>query len=364
MGQHLGDTVCRLLGHGHHDKYHGKHHDGGQDLHPIGGKRRQLSRSQLRPAAHNNHPRTQEAHQQHAEKGEKLHDGRIQGQQLFHGGEVLPHLLGGRLKLLLLIVLPDKGLHYPDAGNIFLHRIIQGVVALENPLKNGMGLPHDGAERQPQHRDNPHEDQGHPRMNAHAHNHGEHHHEGRADRNADNHLKGVLHSGDIRRHAGHQGGGGKMVNVGEGEFLHPEEHVLPQVFRKAAGGGGRIPSRLDAAEQRQQRHHKENAAVVNHRLHASLVQVIDELRHNKRQNALQNHLPRHVKRREYGGGAVLPDTFQKNLYHKYPFPADYLCADMPRSAGFGASLSIPLIFTKNNVRRLPPPPLHPHLLLL
>lgn len=64
-----------------------------------------------------------------------------------------------------------------------------------------------------------------------------------------NGRKGHLDVLDVRGQPGYQGGRGKPVDVGEGKFLNLVEHVLPEVFGKAAGGFGAGHTGGVAAEQ-------------------------------------------------------------------------------------------------------------------
>ena len=62
-------------------------------------------------------------------------------------------------------------------------------------------------------------DEGHPDIDAHAHDDGKDCHKRGTDCHADQHLVGVLNVRDICRHPRHERGGGELVDVCEGEVL-------------------------------------------------------------------------------------------------------------------------------------------------
>ena len=138
--EQLGNTLGGGAGHGDHHQHHGEHHQAHEDHHDIAEHAGELTGGH--GAAHNEMG-AQPGHSEDAGIDAQLHQGRVEGQDLFRLGEVLIDLLGDCAELFLLMLLPDEGLDHPDAQQVLLHHIVHPVIALEHPFEDGVGVGHD-----------------------------------------------------------------------------------------------------------------------------------------------------------------------------------------------------------------------------
>ena len=93
--QHLSDALGRSPGDHDHDKDHAQHHQAGQNLHGVGEQAGQFAGGQAqRRISTAGHHRlgAQPREQQHTAVDAELHQGHIEGQQLFRLAEVLIYL--------------------------------------------------------------------------------------------------------------------------------------------------------------------------------------------------------------------------------------------------------------------------------
>ena len=168
---------------------------------------------------------------------EEHHDGAVERDELFSVREVLAHVLRGSAELGGLVVLGHEGFHDANRRDVLLDGIVQSVVLLENTAEDREGNKHDDRQDDGEHRHHAEEDEGHLHVDTPRHDDREDDHEGHTYSDADEHAEGVLHVGDVRGHAGDQGGRREAVDVRKREVLHLKEEILAQVLRQAHRGG-------------------------------------------------------------------------------------------------------------------------------
>ncbi len=240
-GGGLAEDLRHPLGAGHsagqHHKDHGNHHEGHHDLGDIGEVGDELPGLQRSGVDH----LPAEPHD-----GD---DGSVDNQH--HDGHIDDHLAKGPeggvfqvvvplRELLPLVVPPDEGLHHPDTRQIFLHHQIQRVGFLLERAEQGPGGHQKKGHHRQQKRQGYQEDVAEPIADADGKEEGgDQHHRG-PDHQTHRHHQGHLQVVHVVGEPGHQGGGGKPLDVGKGEglnvvVLRPAE-VGPEAH---AGHGGR-----------------------------------------------------------------------------------------------------------------------------
>ncbi len=193
-------------------------------------------------------------------------------------------------------------------ADIFLYGIIERVVFFKDSVEDRKSLPDEEGESDPEDRGDQHEDPGNLPSHDEGHDKGKDQHDRTSKGEAHQHHIGHLHIRHIRRHPGHEGGGLKVVDILKGKILNPVVHVLSQIFRKARGSARAVISRLHTEKKREHRHNDEKEAEDQDRLKpASRLDLIDEARGDKGDDALQDNLSRDHDRREDGGPFILPD---------------------------------------------------------
>ena len=120
--KHLYNTLGGLQRHGHHNKYHGDHHQAHQNLEGVGEQGGHLAHVQVQALAGDNRVRAKGHDENHHHVNAELHQRVVDGQNALGLGKVLLHILGGAVKLLLFVVLPHIGLYHPHAPDVLLHR--------------------------------------------------------------------------------------------------------------------------------------------------------------------------------------------------------------------------------------------------
>ena len=174
----LADAAGAGQAHGHHHHDHGEHHQGHEDAHDIGGQGGELPGGEV--SRH---------HELGAEPGQgddtaidhQHHHRVVQGQDALGFHEEAVEGVGGLLKLLVLIVLPDEGLHHPDGGDVLLDAGVEVVVPVKDLLEQGQGDRHDDPQGHHQHHHGHQEDQAQPGADQEAQDQGGQQHQGGAD---------------------------------------------------------------------------------------------------------------------------------------------------------------------------------------
>ena len=115
-----------------HNKHHGDHHQGHEDLGHIGNEAGQLTNGK---GAADDHLSAEPEYRQNTAIHAKLHNGHIQDDQLFRLHLGTAYFIRIGFKLADFLGLPDKCLYHPDAGQVLLYGGIHGIVAAEHFFK-------------------------------------------------------------------------------------------------------------------------------------------------------------------------------------------------------------------------------------
>ena len=224
--QNFTDSLGAGGAHGDHHKDHGEHHKAHEDVHAVGQQVHELPGGQ--GTAHD-HVGPQPADEQDAGVHGEVHQRRVPGENLLGGEEGLVDILGGFLELLVLMVLPDVGLHHSDTGDVLLDTGVHVVVLLEDLLEVFHRPAHNEEEQHAQHHHRHQVDTGQLGVDGEGEHHG-HQQAGRgpAAHPQDHHV-GVLDVGHVGGQTSDQAGGTELVNVGEGIGLNLFKHGLPKV---------------------------------------------------------------------------------------------------------------------------------------
>ena len=304
--QDLCDPLCGGPGHDDHSQYHGEHHQAHQHHHDVAEHTGQLAGGH---AAAHDQVGADPGHGDHAGIHTDLHQRHIEGQDALRLGEVHVDLLGDLAELLYFMVLPNKGLHHPDAQQVLLHHVVQVVIALEDPFKNGVGPGHDERQADAQDRDDHQEDQCQLGVDAQGEYPGADQHDGGPDRDTDDHHKSHLDVGHVCGQAGDDAAGGELVNVGKGELLDIPIHLPPQIPREARRGLGAETAGQSAADQRQNSHSHHGEAVGGNMVHAAgLDPLVQQLAGHQGDQHVKRHFADDEDGRQDGGWPELLNT--------------------------------------------------------
>ena len=305
MVENLGDTVRGLCGHRRHDEDEGEHQHMCQDLDAVGDEGGESALRQLGRARVDDDRRANVVDGDDRGEDEEHHDGAVERDELFSVREVLAYVLRCRAELRGLVVLGHEGLHHADRRDVLLHGVVQGIVLLENTAEDREGDEHDGCQDDGEHRHHAEEDEGHLHVDAPRHDDREDDHEGHTHSDADEHAEGVLHVGDVRGHAGDQGGRREAVDVRKREVLHLKEEILAQVLRQAHRGGRREARGEDTAGKRGEGQPSQDQAQAHDGAQGYAVECIHKRDHGKRDQALEDHFPDDEQRGQDRGGLKL-----------------------------------------------------------
>ena len=310
--QNLHDPLGAGDGPGHHHEHHGNHHQGHQDLGDIGEEGGQIAHRQRPGVDHfaaEPHDGDDGAvnHQHHHRH---IDDHHAEGP---HGAFFQIAVALG--ELLLLMVLPDEGLHHPDAGEVLLHHKVQGVrPLLEGPEQR----PRFGEDQ-----DDDDQQQGdhHQKYVAQvtAQPDGQHqcrhqHHRGPYQQPHPHHQR-HLHIVDVIGQPGHKGRGRELLDVGKGKILNVFIFCPPQLRTETLSGNGRRCRSPQSEAQGDDSHpHHEKALLQNVILIRRFNADIHNIRHHQRDQQFKNSLgcaAQNAHRDPFGiGPCVWPEFFQ------------------------------------------------------
>ena len=312
LAQHLRHPLGAGRGAGQHHEDHGNHHEGHHDLGDVGEVGDELSGLQGTGVDH----LTAEPHD-----GD---DGPVDNQH--HQGHVDDHPAEGPeggvfqivvalRELLPLPVLPDEGLYHPDARQVLLDHQVQRV-----------GLLLEGAEQGPcrrQQDDHHHRQQGQRRQenaaepvaDADGEEQGGHQHYRGPDHQAHGHHQGHLEVVHVVGQPGHQGGGGKALDVGKGEGLDVVELCPAEVRPEAhARHGGRHRRPQAEAQGGHRQGHHQPALAQNVGLVGICDAHVHDVAHHQGDQQLEDGLhgaARHTRQNPRGvGPGVGPELFR------------------------------------------------------
>ena len=153
--QHLRDPFPAGRAHGHHHEDHGQHHQRGERGHHIGKQRSQVAGGH---APGHDEARPEPGNRNNTAVDDKHHNRQVQRLELLRADKQLVEPCCCFAELFVLIVLPDKGFHHTDGGNILLNAGVQVVIAMEHMAENFHGLAHNQSNRSRQHHNSGQED--------------------------------------------------------------------------------------------------------------------------------------------------------------------------------------------------------------
>ena len=321
LREDLGDAVAGLPGHGDHHKDHGHHHQAVEHHKAVGEQGRHLPHVQGQPPGGDDGIGAEGEHKHHDRIHTELHHGAVQCQDPLGPGEVGTDIPRCLRKLFFLVGFPHKGFDHPHGLDIFLHGAVQPVVFAEHLFEQGHSPGGDQGQPRAEKRHHEQKNPGHSPAHAEGHGKGKHQHQRRPDGRADDHHVGVLHVGHIGGHAGHQRGGGKVVDIFKGIVLDAVEQVFAQVAGQPAGGPGAGTPRQRPEGQRQRRHEHQQQPVAQHTVHiAAAFDLIHQFGDEKRYQALHDHLTADQQRRGQRSHLIFPDTAGQLSDHRFTSP--------------------------------------------
>ena len=298
FAQHLYNALGRFHGHGDHDKHHGKRHQAHQNLEAVGEDGRHLAHGHLGAPAGDDNIRAEREHKGHACIDAELHQGVVEGHDALGAGEIPADVFRRGGKLLFLILFPHIAFYHAHSLHIFLHRIVQRIVFAEHPAENGRGRADNQHQANTQQRNGDQENHGQAPAHGKAHNKGKNEHQRPADCHTDDHHERHLHVHHVRGHAGNQAGHRELVDVLERVILNTVKHIPAQVACKTGGRRGAGVAGCHAEYQGQNGQNQQLNAVVYNDIHAAAgLHLVYQVGDDERDDALQNYLNRHQKRR-------------------------------------------------------------------
>ena len=294
LDEHGAEAACALLGHGHDDEDHREHHEAHEHREAIGDEGGHLTDVHGGAIALDGGARAKEQHEGvHDVDGER-HEGHAEGEDALDMHEVMVEALGGRVELLLLIAAAHEGLDHTDAADVLLDGVVEDVVLVEDAAEHGHDLDGDAKDGGAQQHGDDHVHHGHAAARDEGHHDGEDDHERGADGGADDHHVCELHVRGVGGETRHERARGEAVDVGEREALDGREEVVAEVARESRGRNGAGDARACAAGERDDGQGNQDEAVVANGCHVcSLLQRIDELRRDERDDALDGDLADH-----------------------------------------------------------------------
>lgn len=290
--QHFPDPLDRFFRKGKHHHDHGQHHKGSQDLEAVGEQGGKLANVQQPAPGGDDEPGALGQKEDHDPVNADLHERVVQGHVPFPFGEDGLDLPGGFIEFGDFRFFPDKGFHHPDAFDVFLHLVVQGIVLREAFPEKAHGQHGDFVQPIAQDGDHHQKAQGHPSSHVPGHEEGGQQVERGPEGSAHQHHEGHLDILDVRGEPGHQGGGGEPVDVPEGKFLDLIEHVLAEILGKTAGSPGAGDPGHIAAGQGAQGHEEQDPRIVEDPVQsAAPLHFIDQQSDFIGDQGLEHHFP-------------------------------------------------------------------------
>ena len=324
--EHFHNPLRGSPAHCDHQEGEGEHHQAGQNLDHIGDQAHQLSGGQARGrivAGGDDRLGTQPGNHQRAGVDAGHHQRRHESNVPLRLDEILIDGTGDARELFRFVILAHKTFHDPDPAYILLHDVVQLVIGLEYAAENRMRPAHDQVDSHGQHRQRKHEHQRNPRVDRHRHDQREQQHQRSAYRHPQDHLKAVLHVGDVRGQARDNRGRAEFIDIGKGKLLNPVVHVMPQVPRESGGGNCRHPAAHHAGKQRNHRCRQQNPPVEKNLPETAGTVVrpdspVNQHGHDHRDQRFHRDLSHHEQRRRDSLLFILPDPGHQFLDHTVP----------------------------------------------
>ena len=318
-GKHLGNAVCRLVGHGHHDKDHRQLHQTHQNLEAIGKDGGELAHVEQGALARDDELGAQVDDDDERAVDADVHHGVIEGEQLFGAGEVHLDVARGGGELLFLVVLAHIALDHAHAGDVFLDGLVERVVLAEHAGKDRAHLIDDKEQAKAQQRNDDQVDHGDAAAHGVGHGKGKDQHQWRAHGDADEHHKGLLHVVDVGGEAGDERGARELIDVGKAERLDLVEQVVTQVLGEAAARMTAGDAGSGTKSERRQCDEHQKACGGKHLGDGGTVfDGVDHVGGDKRDHHFAEHLAKHQQRRGDRDRLVIADASHEGFNHPVP----------------------------------------------
>ena len=318
-GQHLGNAVCRFVGHGHHDKDHRQLHQAHENLETIGKGRGELAHVEQRALARDDELGAQVDDDDKRAVDADVHHGVVKGEQLLGAGEVHLDVARGGRELLLLKVFANIALDHAHAGDVFLDRLVKGIVLVEHAREDGAHLKDDKEQSKAQQRNDDQVDHGNAAAHDKRHGKGEDQDQRRAHGDADDHHKGLLHVVDVSGQTRDERGTRELIDVGKAERLDLVEQVVTQVLGEAATRMAAGDARGGAKGERRQRDEHQKARGGKHLGYGGAVfDGVDQVGGDKWNQHLAEHLAKHEQRRGNSDFHIVADASHEGFNHPVP----------------------------------------------
>ena len=316
--QHLADTLGGRLRDDEHDEHHRDHHERHEDLQRVGHQCGQVAGGQaVRRIVPGGHDllRTHPGHREQGDVDARVHKRGVEAQYAFRLDEITVDGAGDAAELLDLMVFAVVRLDHADALEVLIHVVVELVIGMEDALENRVHQKDDREQRDAENRDDRKIYQRNRLADAErADPCGDHHDRG-AHADADDHLVGVLQVGHIGGAAGDDRAGGETVDIREAEALHLGEHVVAEVLREARGGDGGEPAGKRAGGKRDERAQEQDQAEFPHGRHGAAGDaLVDEVRHDRRDDDFHNRLNGDGERGEQAFFLVFAQAVQQGTY--------------------------------------------------
>ena len=201
--QQLISAAHGRTAHGEHDEHHRHHHQTCEDLTGVGEHGGQLTGGQT--AAAYDQFCAQIGNDDHTGVYGQLHSGAVESHDPLCLHEILINGFGGLGELLHFLILTDKGFDHTDTVEVLLGHIVQLIVGLKHPLKNGMHQTNQQNQHHRQQRQHHAEHQTQLHADAECHNQRHHQHHRGAEDHADAHLEGHLQGSHVGGQTGDDG---------------------------------------------------------------------------------------------------------------------------------------------------------------
>ena len=224
--QNFLDTLGRRARHDDHNHDHGQHHETHENLEGVVEHTGQCARGH---GTADDQTCANPGDKQQAGVHAELHERHVEDNQTLGLEEAAEQLLGDRAELLLFKVLTHEGLDHADAGEVFLHDVVQLVVGVEYLRKQTVHAADNQRQTDAQNGNRAQVDGRKARADIYGHGKGKDQHDRGAHSDANNHLISVLHVGDVGRQTGDDTGGGKLIDVGERKVLYVVVDVVAQI---------------------------------------------------------------------------------------------------------------------------------------
>ena len=219
-----------------------------------------------------------------------------------------------------LILFSHVGLDHADGRDVFLHAVVEVIVSFKDLLEIFGRPAHDKEHDKGKQKYSRQIDAGQLGTDDERHDHRNDHGGRRSHRHSQDHLKGILNIGDIRRQSCHKARRGELVNTGKGECLDVVVHGFSEISRKAGRRLGAEYTAHYAEEQAHQCYEQHDQAGPDDVIHIGPADSdVDDPSHEHRDDHLADDLADHAHGREKSRRLEFTDVLKKCFYHLRPF---------------------------------------------